>query len=235
MKAVIMAGGLGKRLRPLTNIIPKPLLPIGDKSVLEIQIHNLKEHGVDTVFLALGYRHELFQAYFGDGSSWGVRIHYSIETKPLGTAGPLSLLRDVLDEPFLVMNGDILTNMDFSYLHEAHLESGAEITIVTKIMSLPLRYGVIEHRDERVIDIKEKPSLSAEINAGIYLINPEVIDLMPANTEVSMDDLLRQLIAENRFVSRYLLAGYWLDIGQEEDYQKANDMAANISLNNGGV
>ncbi|MCF8106523.1 MAG: NTP transferase domain-containing protein [Desulfohalobiaceae bacterium] len=226
MKAVIMAGGLGKRLRPLTQIIPKPLLPVGDRSVLEIQIHNLKEHGVDTIFLALGYRHELFQAYFGDGSNWGVRIFYSVESKPLGTAGPLSLLRDKLDEPFLVMNGDILTNLDCTRLAGSHLETGADITVVTKIVTFPLRYGVIEHKDNRVYDIREKPSLTAEINAGIYFMNPEVIDGLPADTAVSMDDLLRTMIADNHRVSRFLLSDYWLDIGQEADYQMANDMVS---------
>ena len=229
MKAVIMAGGLGKRLRPLTQIIPKPLLPVGDRSVLEIQIHNLKEHGVDTIFLALGYRHELFQAYFGDGSNWGVRIYYSIESKPLGTAGPLSLLRGILDEPFLVMNGDILTNLDCSRLALNHLETGAYITVVTKIVTFPLRYGVIDHKDNRVFDIREKPSISAEINAGIYFMNPEVIDAMPTNTAVSMDDLLRNKIYENYQISRFLLTDYWLDIGQEDDYQMANDI---VSQNN---
>jgi NDP-sugar pyrophosphorylase family protein len=228
MKAVIMAGGLGERLRPFTQIIPKPLLPVGNKSVLEIQILNLKAHGAVHIYLALGYRQDLFEAYFGDGSKWGVTMHYSAEEKPLGTAGPLTLLRQFLDEPFLVMNGDILTNLNYAQLRKAHLDSGAAVTVVTKVILLPLQYGVVKHDDNRVLDIEEKPSLSAEINAGIYFMNPEVIDLMPFGVAYSMDDLLRKMIAENHPVARFPLTDYWLDIGQMADYEKANNlMSAN--------
>jgi NDP-sugar pyrophosphorylase family protein len=223
MKAVIMAGGLGERLKPLTKIIPKSLLPVGNKSILEIQIMNLQSHGVRDIYLALGYKHELFEAYFGNGSRWGVNIHYSTEKKPLGTAGPLTLLRSSLDEPFLVMNGDILSNLNFKELSRAHRTSGAAVTVATKVITLPLRYGVIKHQDGSILDIEEKPSLSAEINAGIYFMNPAVIDLMPDDTPVSMDALLRNMIAHRYRVSRFLLEAYWLDIGQMGDYEKATD------------
>ena len=231
MKAVIMAGGLGERLKPLTQIIPKPLLPVGNKSILEIQLMNLKSHGATDIFLALGYRHELFEAYFGDGSKWGVSIHYSVETKPLGTAGPLTLLRSALKEPFLVMNGDILTNMDYNKLRQAHLKNGAALTLVTKVITLPLQYGVIKHRENRVYDIEEKPSLCSEINAGIYFMNPEVLDLMPSDVPYSMDVLLKKMIAEDYVVCRYALSEHWLDIGQMADYEKANDICDQIFSN----
>ncbi len=224
MKAVIMAGGLGERLKPFTKIIPKSLLPVGNKSILEIQILNLTAHGATDIFLALGYKHELFEAYFGDGAKWNVRIQYSTETKPLGTAGPLTLLRPFLKEPFLVMNGDILTNLDFRELSRAHRASGAAVTVATKVITLPLRYGVIKHCDGSISDIEEKPSLSAEINAGIYFMNPEVLDLMPANTPVSMDAFLREMICKGYGVSRFLMNAYWLDIGQMGDYERATDL-----------
>ncbi len=221
MKAVIMAGGLGERLKPFTRIIPKSLLPVGNRSILEIQILNLKAHGATDVYLALGYRHELFEAYFGDGSKWGVRIYYSTEKKPLGTAGPLTLIRPFLQEPFLVMNGDILTDLNFNELRRAHGGGGGAVTVVTKVITLPLRYGVIKHHAGMISGIEEKPSLSAEINAGIYFMNPEVIDLMPPDTPVSMDALLRDMIAKGYCVTRFLLDSYWLDIGQMADYEKA--------------
>jgi NDP-sugar pyrophosphorylase family protein len=224
MKAVIMAGGLGERLKPLTKIIPKPLLPVGDKSLLEIQIINLKSHGATDIFLALGYKYDLFQLYFGDGSRWGIKLRYSVEEKPLGTAGPLTLLVNHLTEPFLVMNGDIFTDMNYAELQKAHIKSGAAVTVVTKEISLPLQYGIIKHRDNRIFAIEEKPALSAEINAGIYFMNPEVLGLMPAGTPYSMDELLRQLITDGGVVSRYLMTDHWLDIGQMADYEKANDL-----------
>ncbi len=224
MKAVIMAGGLGERLKPFTKIIPKPLLPVGNRSIMEIQIMNLRSHGASDIYLALGYKHDIFEAYFGNGSKWGVNVHYSREKKALGTAGPLTLLSSYLDEPFLVMNGDILTNLNFTALSDAHRSSGAAVTVVTKVITLPLRYGVINHRNGKISGIEEKPSLSAEINAGIYFMNPEVIDIMPRNTPVNMDAFLRDLIGSGYHVSRFLLDAYWLDIGQMGDYEKATDL-----------
>lgn len=226
MKAVIMAGGLGERLEPFTKIIPKPLLPVGDQSVLEIQIHHLRQSGVDEIYLALGYRHELFEAYFGDGGRWGVRIHYSVEPRPLGTAGPLTLIREHLDRPFLLINGDILTDTDFSRMFAAHLDREADVTVATKVITFPLQYGVIRHRDNRIHAIEEKPALKAEINAGFYVVDPRVIDLMPPATPVSMDDLLNRLIAESYVVDRFLLTDHWLDIGQMADYEKAHEWVA---------
>lgn len=225
MKAVIMAGGLGERLRPFTKIIPKPLLPVGNRSVLEIQIINMAARGVTEIYLALGYKHEMFDAYLGDGSKWGVNIRYSVEGKPLGTAGPLSLVRDYLDEPFLVVNGDILTDLDYSELRDAHIAGGADVTVVSHVIVLPLQYGVIKHDGgDRIVDITEKPSVSAEINAGIYFMNSDILDLLPRDTPVSMDDFLRRLIAAGYVVGRFLLKNYWLDIGQMSDYAQANEV-----------
>ena len=230
MKAVIMAGGLGERLRPLTQIFPKPLLPVGNRSVLQIQIDNLKARGATDIYLALGYKHELFEFYFGDGARWGVKIHYSVEEEPLGTAGPLTLLRDRLDEPFLVINGDILTNLDYRQLRQAHADGGAGITVATKVITLPLSYGVIRHTGEEIVDIEEKPSLCAEINAGIYFMDPQVIDLIPPGTAFSMDHLLKKMIAEGRKVARFAMSDHWLDIGQMADLEKASDFVESYAL-----
>jgi NDP-sugar pyrophosphorylase family protein len=230
MKAVIMAGGLGERLRPLTQIFPKPLLPVGNRSVLQIQIDNLKSRGATDIYLALGYKHELFEFYFGDGSRWGVKIHYSVEEEPLGTAGPLTLLHDRLDEPFLVINGDILTNLDYAELRRAHSANAADITVATKVITLPLQYGVIHYSGDDIVDIEEKPSLYAEINAGIYFMNPDVIDLIPPGAPFSMDQLLKKMIAEGQKVARFLMSDYWLDIGQMSDFEKANDFVESHRL-----
>ena len=224
MKAVILAGGLGTRLAPLTKIIPKPLLPIGESSVLEIQLVHLKKNGFDEIYLALGYKSEIFEAYLGDGSKWGVKIHYSHEDKPLGTAGPIKLIEEGLKEPFLVINGDILTDMNFRSLAQFHKKQKADLTMATKVVIFPLHYGSVKYKGNNVLDIVEKPSLSAEINAGIYFISPEVLDLIPKGSPYSMDVLIKELIKRKYKVCRYELNNYWLDIGQMDDYNKAQEV-----------
>ena len=221
MKAVIMAGGLGTRLNPLTHIIPKPLLPVGEKSILEISIHKLKEQGFKEVFLAVNYKSDLFESYFGDGSKFGLSVRYAKEEMRLGTAGPLHLLREYLDEPFLVMNGDILTDMAFRALRDFHIENAAELTIVTKSISLPLHYGVVEKDGERIRRIVEKPTVESEINAGIYYMSPTALDAIPGGRRFDMTELIKLLIEEDRIVLAYPLQDYWLDIGQMSDYRQA--------------
>lgn len=224
MKAVILAGGLGTRLAPLTKVIPKPLLPVGESSVLEIQLRHLKKNGFKEIFLCLWYKSELFEAYFGNGKKFGLKIHYSHEKIHLGTAGPIRLLADKLDKPFLVLNGDILTNMNFRNLAAFHKKMKAALSIVSKKVTIPLHYGVIRHSGDRVLNIEEKPALSAEINAGIYFMDPKVLKLMPNNTKYSMDDLIKKLIKIKSSVYRFKLEKYWLDIGQMEDYNKAQEI-----------
>ncbi|MCZ6766612.1 MAG: sugar phosphate nucleotidyltransferase [bacterium] len=223
MKAVIMAGGLGKRLKPFTQIIPKPLLPVGEKSILEITIHKLKEQGFTEVILAVYYRSDLFESYFGDGSKFGLKIRYTKEKERLGTAGPLKLATEFLEEPFLVANGDILVNMKFTELREFHLANDADFTLVTKTIQMPLHYGVVEKKENRIQSIKEKPVVEAEVSAGIYFMSPDVLDYIPANQAFPMTDLMRALIADKRSVLAYPLEGYWLDIGQLSDYERAQD------------
>jgi len=223
MKAVILAGGLGTRLRPLTQIIPKPLLPVGEKSLLEITILNLKRFGFDEVILATNYKSDLFESYFGDGSKFGIKVTYSKEKEPLGTAGPLLLVKDKLTEPFLVMNGDILTNLDFSKLIGFHKTNSADFTVVSKIIEHPLHYGVVKAEDSRVTAIEEKPVIESEINAGIYALSPVALSRIPENRFFTMTELIKSLISNRNKVLRYKLDDYWLDIGQMSDYKKAQD------------
>lgn len=223
-QAVIMAGGLGSRLAPLTKVIPKPLLPVGERSVLEIQLQHLRKHGFREVFLALNYKAGLFEAYFGDGSQLGLRLHYSHEDKPLGTAGPLRLLRDRLTGPFLLVNGDILTNMNYRRLLQEHRRQRADFTVVTKQVMLPLHYGVVKHRGGRVQDIVEKPSLTAEINAGIYVIDPAMLAHLTPRGACTMDYFIRALLRHKRRLRAHLMTDYWLDIGQMDDYHRAQQL-----------
>ncbi len=220
---MIMAGGLGTRLKPFTHIIPKPLLPVGEKSVLELTIQKLKEQGFAEIILAVNYKSDLFESYFGDGSKFGVKISYSKEQKRLGTAGPMLLARDRLKAPFLVLNGDILTNMDFNELRRFHLEKAADFTLVTKRIQLPLHYGVVEKQGDRILNIKEKPVVESEISAGIYYVNPGILDLIPPDEKFDMTDLMKKLIASEKMVAAYVLEDYWLDIGQMSDYEKAQE------------
>lgn len=220
MKAVILAGGLGTRLRPLTEVIPKPLLPVGEHSVLEISINRLKKCGFDNIFIATNYKSEMFESYFGDGSKLGVSITYSKEDKPLGTAGPLKLLKDKLDGHFLVIYGDILTSLDFRKLRDFHLKNKADFTLVTKETIFPISYGVIKSEKNVIKSVEEKPEIKTQINTGIYFLNPEVISEIPEGF-FHFTDLVRKLISQGKRVMKYQLDDYWLDIGQMQDYEKA--------------
>ena len=221
MKAVILAGGLGERLRPFTQAIPKPLLPIGEQSLLEIQIANLAKHGFAEIFIATNYKSEYIENFIGDGGQFNVRIHYSRETKPLGTCGPLSLLRADLTEPFIVMNGDILTTIDFARFYRYGCEQGSDFTIATKKIITPFNFGKVHTEGNRIIRVEEKPELYTEIVAGIYFMQPAVLQLIPDETYFGIDHLIERMLTEGRSVTRYLMEEYWLDIGRVEDYTVA--------------
>ena len=222
MKAVILAGGLGMRVRPFSEIIPKPLLPLGEKALLEVQIEHLRDHGVEEIFIATSYRSNFVKAYLGNGAKYGVRLTYSEEKKPLGTCGPLTLIKEQLTEPFLVMNGDILTKADLIGIYAfAKKHEDADLTIVTKIMLTPFRFGKVITENDYVVRIDEKPDLELEILAGMYVIQPRAFEFIPEDSYFGMDDLIRVLLANKRSVVRYLLEDYWIDIGQVEDYKSA--------------
>ena len=179
MKTVILAGGLGTRLRPLTQVIPKPLLPIGEQSVLEITVQGLKASGFRDIVMATSYKSHLFESYFGDGSRWNVKISYSREKKRLGTAGPLKLVQAGIKKPFLVINGDILTNLNFRKLAKYHADNGAKLTVVTKVVTTPLHYGVVKSRGRQVIKLEEKPTeMKVLLKADNEVEYGKVVDVM---------------------------------------------------------
>jgi len=223
MHAVILAGGLGTRLRPFTEVIPKPLLPLGEKSLLEIQIERLKTSGFDTIHIALNYKADYIASFLGDGSRYGVKLNYSVEEIPLGTCGPLSLLKGHIDGPFIMINGDILTKLDFNMLvNIASTKQDCDLTVVTKIITTPFRFGDVKSDDNFIYGVTEKPELKFEILAGIYYFTEKIFDLIPDNTYYGMDNLIQDMLKANKKVGKFQLNDYWLDIGMVEDYDKAN-------------
>lgn len=221
MKAVILAGGLGVRLKPFTQVIPKPLLPIGEKSVLEIQIERLSQFGFKDIFLATNYKSDYIERFFGDGSEFGVNLTISKEEKPLGTAGPLALLKDKLDTPFVVMNGDILCLVDFARLYDFAVTQESLLTLTIKKEIMPFDFGNIFFDGERVTGIEEKPDIVMYILAGIYVMKPEIFRFFPEDSFFGMDMLIKAMLAEEMPVSKYELKEYWLDIGRIDDYYTA--------------
>jgi NDP-sugar pyrophosphorylase family protein len=221
MKAVVLAGGKGRRLAPYTTVLPKPLMPIGDVPILEVVVRQLKHAGFDEIIMAVGYLAELLMAYFGNGSKFGVRIRYSREEHPLGTAGPLSLV-DGLDEPFLVMNGDLLTTLDYRAMWEQHRLNDAIATLATYQRSVQVDLGVVEADDEgRVQGYVEKPTYHYAVSTGIYVFNPAVLEHIPRAERMDLPDLILKLLAAGHRVETYSFDGYWLDIGRHDDYEQA--------------
>lgn len=225
MKAVILAGGLGSRLRPFTEIIPKPLLPVGEKSVLEIQIERLKLFGFNEIFLATNYKSEYIEKFFGDGSRYDVDLTISKEEEPLGTAGPLLLLREQLNEPFIVMNGDILSLIDFGRFFEFARSKDSLLTVALKKDVTPFAFGNIFYEGDYVTGIQEKPDIVMHILAGIYVMKPRIFELFPPrNSFFGMDSLIKNMLAEQLPVTKYEMSEYWLDIGRVDDFQEAQNI-----------
>lgn len=224
MKAVILAGGLGSRLKPFTEVIPKPLLPIGEKSVLEIQVERLNKFGFNEIFLATNYKSNYIGNFFGDGSRYGVNLKISKEEKPLGTAGPLLLLKNELSEPFLVMNGDILSLVDFGELYKFAAQHDSLLTISIKKEITPFAFGNIFFEGDKVVDIQEKPDIVMYILAGIYVMKPEIFSIFPGNEYFGMDHLIKKMLRLNMPITKYDVKEYWLDIGRLNDYEEAQEI-----------
>jgi len=220
--AVVMAGGRGRRLLPYTWVLPKPLMPIGDMPVLELLLRQLAQFEFTEVVLAVGYRAEYIQAFIGDGAKFGLNVRYSAESQPLGTAGPLGLITG-LDEPFLIMNGDLLTSLDFRALMETHLAQNAIATVATYPQQMQISLGVVESDgDNRLTGWREKPTYDVRVSMGISALDPAVLRRVPPNVALDLPDLIRQLVAEGERVLTFPFSGgYWLDIGRPEDYEKA--------------
>jgi NDP-sugar pyrophosphorylase family protein len=214
MKAIILAGGLGTRLRPLTFAIPKPLIPVGERPILEVLIESLKAHGVTDIYLAVGYRAELIQLYFQDGQRFGINIHYSQEEKSLGTAGPLRLIRErfKLSEPILVMNSDIITKLNFEDFYQSHLTEDAAITVGIREYEYIVPYGVVKTEEMQISSIEERPKLSFNISCGIYVVNPNVLDLVPQDQFFDMPDFIRAAVSSNYKTRAYKIREQWVAI-----------------------
>ncbi len=229
LQAVVMAGGFGKRLMPLTEDMPKPMLPVGDKPMLEHIIEQLAKAGIEDVSITTHYMPEKIMDHFQDGSKFGVRTRYYQEDEPLGTAGALSLMPS-LDGPLIIINGDILTNVKFQAMHEYHRQHEADMTICVRKYELNVPYGVVEAEEASVTGIVEKPTLRFFVNAGIYLIDPNVQAMVPQGRKYDMPDLVHDLIAKGRKVASFPVHEYWLDIGQHADYAAAQQAAASGGL-----
>ena len=226
MKAVILAGGKGTRLKPYTIVFPKPLVPIDNKPILEIVIEQLKQSGITEIIMAVGHLSELIQTFFSNGGKYGLKIEYSREDEPLGTAGPLLNIKDRLDDTFLMMNGDILTDLDYIKLVDYHKKNNADATIALNKRNVFVDYGVVEtDNNSKLTDWIEKPKIDYLVSMGIYILNPEVLKYIPANQAFDLPDLIKALINDNKLVKGFEYDGYWLDIGRPEDYEKAlNDI-----------
>lgn len=220
LQAVIMAGGLGTRLMPLTEDLPKPMLPVGGKPLMELLIEQLRQVGIRRVNVTTHYKPEKISDHFGDGSSFGVELNYVNEDKPLGTGGALGLI-DVPTEPMLVINGDILTQVNFRAMLAYHQEHRAAMTIAVRQYDIKVPYGVIECEGPRVFALQEKPQMHFLVNAGVYLLEPKVYGFIPNGEHFNMTDLIQWLLDAGHNVISFPIIEYWLDIGQHTDYEQA--------------
>ena len=224
-QAVILAGGKGSRLGPYTTVLPKPLLPVGDRAILDVVVRQLQGYGFSELTFAVGYLAHLIKAVFGDGSDYGVSIRYHHEGEPLGTAGPLASIEG-LDETFLLMNGDVLTTLDYGELVATHRSAGNLLTIASHRRVVQTDYGVIHTNGlagatKRVTAYEEKPEIPYVVSMGIYVAEPEILELIPDGCHFDMPDVVRELLAAGHPVGSYLYDGFWLDIGRHEDYERA--------------
>ncbi len=223
MRAVILAGGEGRRLRPYTTVLPKPLMPVGNTPILETVVRQLKRDGFGRLTIAVGYLAQLIEAYFNDGSRFGIAIDYSFEDRPLGTVGPLTLI-DRPDDDFLVMNGDILTDLSYADFMAAHKARGAIASICVYQKDVLISLGILDlNENDEVIGYTEKPTHHYIASTGIYCFNPAVIDHIPKGQRFDLPDLVLKLMAEGQKVWAYRFDGKWLDIGRPEDYEIAAD------------
>lgn len=221
--AVILAGGKGTRLRPYTTSIPKPLVPIGDDTaILDIVLHQLAHDGFGRVTIAIGHLGELIRAYVGTGAKWGIEVDYATEEKPLSTMGPVVAILDRLPERFIVLNGDVLTDLRYSELLAAHEASTAPMTIATYRRQVEIDFGVLTVEAGRVVGFSEKPRLDYRVSMGVYAISRSTLASYPIGEALGFDRLVLDLLAAGRPPASYQFDGFWLDIGRPEDYDRAN-------------
>lgn len=222
MQAIILAGGRGRRLKPFTTVLPKPLMPLGEIPILEVIIKQLKRDEFRDLIIAVSHLKELIMAFVGNGERWDLNISYSIEDKPLGTAGPLTLI-DSLEENFLVINGDTLTTIDYKKLFEFHLKNNACATISTFKRHIKIDFGIIKTNNKGFLsEYIEKPTYSFEVSMGVNVFNRKILNYMVKNEYIDMPQTILKLKDNGEKVQSYLFDGYWLDIGRIDDYETAN-------------
>jgi dTDP-glucose pyrophosphorylase len=221
-KVVLMVGGLGTRLRPLTDHTPKPMLKVGNKPILETIILNFKKYGFINIVLCVSYKSDIIEEYFKDGKDFGVTIEYIREDKRMGTAGALSLICDKLNEPFFVMNGDLLTNINFEHMMEYHMSNNSIATMGVREYDFQVPYGVVNVVRENIISIEEKPIHNFFVSGGIYILEEQVLDFIPRDEFYDMPTLFQKVIEKKLKSVSFLIREYWLDIGRIEEYEKAN-------------
>lgn len=222
-KVVLMAGGLGTRLSPLTDTTPKPMLHVGNKPILETIIENFAKYGYTEIILSVNYKSHIIEEYFGDGSAYGVKMEYVHESKRMGTAGALALICDSLTEPFFVMNGDLLTNINFEHMHDYHISHDAVATMAVREYDFQVPYGVVNISEGRILSIEEKPTHKFFVSAGIYMLSPQTLTHIPEGEFFDMPTLFERLIAKGNKAVSFPIREYWLDIGRMSDYEKANN------------
>tara|TARA_Y100000385_G_C13107308_1_gene648990 strand:+ start:3150 stop:4196 length:1047 start_codon:yes stop_codon:yes gene_type:complete len=222
-KVILMVGGLGSRLGSLTKDTPKPMLKVGDKSILLTIVETFASHGYTNIIMCVNYKSNVIKDYFGDGSDFGVSIEYVLENQRMGTAGALSLLKEIPTEPFFVMNGDLLTNIDFEQIHKYYLSNTALGLMCVRDYDYQVPYGVINTKKNRIFSVEEKPVHKFFVNAGIYMLSPEVLKFIPKNEFYNMTTLFEKLISKDINLISYPIKGYWLDIGRFEEYKRANE------------
>lgn len=219
---VLMAGGLGSRLKTLTKDCPKPMLKVGEKPILETILLNFKRQGFYRFLISVNYQSEVIKKYFGDGSKYGVEVSYLEEETRLGTAGPLGLIEQEIKEPLIVMNGDLLTTIDFNDVLEFHSQQKSMATICVKEYDFQVPYGVVELKDHNYVqEIKEKPKHSFFVNAGAYVLDPKSIHYVDKGKAIDMPNLLEKFLGDDEKVSAFPIREYWLDIGKPDDFKKA--------------
>jgi len=228
---VLMVGGLGSRLRPLTDNTPKPMLNVGGIPILQTIVKGFIDSGFINITMCLGYKSNVIKDYFKDGADFGANIEYVVEEKRMGTAGALTLLGKKLNKPFFVMNGDLLTNIDYVKMLDFHESHDSKATMCVRAYDVQVPYGVVNVINEDIISIEEKPVHNFFVNAGMYLLDPECVDLIPIDEFYDMPSLFEKMILDNKKITSFPLTGYWLDIGRFSDYEKANsDYHANFNV-----
>lgn len=231
LDAVLMAGGEGKRLRPLTENTPKPLLNVGDKPIIEYNIDRLAKVGIENVFISINYLGEQLEAYFGNGESKNLKIEYVKESKPLGTIGSVLLVKEFHHDDILVMNSDLLTNIDFADFYRTFKESDADMAVASTTYHVDVPYAVLEaDENQQVRKLKEKPRYTYFSNAGIYIIKKKLLKMIPENEFYDITDLMEKVMAMDHKLITYSINGYWLDIGNHEDFKKAQEDIKHIKL-----